>query len=1090
MDVFGEIDIKKNVQDVLTTLQQRLQTWEKLHDNLPIKSPTSIFIEINGMGTYEIFLHTIPSSRFAKQSKQPSCSNHIKIKTSLKAIEYIRSKKLQPWKALLLRKVTYTGPVSIRSLGFIAPLLKETAQEVFQNISEEKKLTEPSFSPAQSFIQRLMQVQSKVQTSPATPYIKLTNLVLSLQKQLKEKSSTEKLLSFEEPTKTSLFLLPFYLALIRPKALMFLVLIPSYVDHPYISSFALTTIFFGSFFSRLIQIYSVSFVTILSYFLVDKVTKSNQNALHILDSFFAPFLTTQLLSLRSVFAKFGQYLSTRADILPKQWSTPLSKLQDDMPTSSNSYVQEELAGVNVVNVDFKALASATIAQVHAAYTIDGQKVAVKVQHDHVKELIKKDLVAMRRIVGVVSWLNKKFEIVQVVFNSWEKVMLKELDFRIEGNNLTQVRKYLSNVGMISQSESSVLVPEALISTEKVLVMPFFEGFKITDQEKLELFYVDKKLLLELVVRAYSIQIFVQGSFNADPHAGNILVNICPKTGKVRPVLLDFGMVVELSEKEKTGYCELLVGIEQLSVSGLTKSIQKIGYENSQSFKKPERDLEFFAYLFRPTGSRKQSKAETKAFRKRRKQQRKEDVNKPEDEDLEGRYFKKFPESFVFLFRVLGLIRGLCAELDVEVDYIDIMSQYAKYSLLQKNLQSHLDVKIPSNEPILNKIIREQMHQEILQHPDSLVGYQAFALEKGKAILDIAEGEVSEMSNAKVCGKTTFPLFDISPMVLNLLVLELISEGKLNFSSKVNDFWNGFPNDSLKISHLLKNIEIPEVVPSFLSIEYLSDKNYLEKLVLENFPTELSFVEAKRLKKTVHTTSIILNIIFESIRNQTIVEYIESSYGFSFKPSEKRVELSHNLGSLLRSLASTQLNTPILPVETEAQNNTEEGEATGEDTEAMVEAEESPLQRNFGVPLDPSVLNYDKIAGIGCTGISLFSSSKELTLFVKSCFKRLSPDVTRKIFMSKTNNEANFLFGTRTWGLGFEALNLADDIKSRVIFFQGFGGSIFLILPNKGIFLSVLVNRITLDRTVTKKILDRILGRYGYDSSKLIADVSL
>ena len=289
---------------------------------------------------------------------------------------------------------------------------------------------------------------------------------------------------------------------------------------------------------RQVHIYAAAAVMILGYtitrFVITKVlhlSDSQQARVYkTVDQTLAPFLTEQIMSLRSIFTKFGQALGSRADVIPPDWTPIMERLQDDMPVDSASYVEQAVEasfghGLNDLfsEFDFDPLASASIAQVHMArLRRTGQKVAVKVQHEGMSDLMTSDMHAFRRILTVVAWLNPRFGIALQILDSWEEEMMKELDFTVEGKNLRRVRENLERSSML---ESRVLVPKPIegMVQPKVFCMEFIEGFKITDQPMLELYQVDKKALVETIVGSTACQLLEYGFFNADPHPGKLLL---------------------------------------------------------------------------------------------------------------------------------------------------------------------------------------------------------------------------------------------------------------------------------------------------------------------------------------------------------------------------------------------------------------------------------------------------------------------------------------------------------------------------------------------------------------------------------------
>ena len=463
--------------------------------------------------------------------------------------------------------------------------------------------------------------------------------------------------------------------------------------HPFVSCAAVaifaTIAALKYYFGRLVRIYSVAFRVIIVYWIASKILTrfetSTQDLFYgYLDRILAPYVCRTIMQLRSVFVKFGQYLGGRSDAVSKEWNRVLATLQDDMPFDRTRYVRDlvnsSLGKDCFESFDEVPIASASIAQVHKAVLKSGERVAVKIQHEGIVPIMNSDMKAYKQIVGFVAYLNSKFESIKVVLESWEKEMVKELDFKNEGSNLLTV---LEN---FKDSSLRVKVPRPVKEHvhSNIMVMSFEDGFKITDKDKLNLYGIDKTALMERIVHIYGVQLLQKGVFNADPHAGNIYVGIDPEKGEAIPILFDFGMVVTLKQNERIGYCKLVNALLEFDVQGVADAIRKIGYQNSQSDQHPERDLEFFQFILRDTGSRQSQRNDMEKFKQQRKAQRKRDKEDSGGRKVEGRYFKDFPESLIFFFRVIGLIRGLCATLEVHVSYIEILGLYAKVEIEKKS----------------------------------------------------------------------------------------------------------------------------------------------------------------------------------------------------------------------------------------------------------------------------------------------------------------------------------------------------------------------------------------------------------------------
>ena len=120
---------------------------------------------------------------------------------------------------------------------------------------------------------------------------------------------------------------------------------------------------------------------------------------------------------------------------------------------------------------------------------------------------------------------------------------------------------------------------------------FAEGFKITDSDAMCVHSVDREALVARLVHIYGQQLFVDGFFNADPHAGNLMVQV--RDGTALPVLLDFGMTVRLSHRQRLGYARLAHAAHQLDAAAVQRAVRSLGLVNSQSEELPGRDLEFW-----------------------------------------------------------------------------------------------------------------------------------------------------------------------------------------------------------------------------------------------------------------------------------------------------------------------------------------------------------------------------------------------------------------------------------------------------------------------------------------------------------------
>lgn len=314
----------------------------------------------------------------------------------------------------------------------------------------------------------------------------------------------------------------------------------------------------------------------------------------------ADFVCHHILALEGLWVKLGQFLSTRADIMPEAWVVRLVELQDALPARSFSDIQQTLRDAFPSEWPFQSveevpLATASIAQVHRARLVDGQQVVVKVQHRSIEELILQDL---ENVMYLASWLatEKPEHDYRELLQEWCEETRKETDFQHEAYNLERVAANLKSLTgvrlpkLIRQINGSTKIAP----TREVLVMEYIDGVKPTDAAAMEDLRVDGDLLLEKISAAFAHQIFVDGLFNGDPHPGNMLVERSSKM----PILLDFGFVKEVPEKTRIAFCRMVVSAAEQDLVGLLGALREMGLGEQVSLARPDEAMRFIRYVFR------------------------------------------------------------------------------------------------------------------------------------------------------------------------------------------------------------------------------------------------------------------------------------------------------------------------------------------------------------------------------------------------------------------------------------------------------------------------------------------------------------
>jgi ubiquinone biosynthesis protein len=282
-----------------------------------------------------------------------------------------------------------------------------------------------------------------------------------------------------------------------------------------------------------------------------------------------------LEKLGPVFVKFGQILSTRQDILPKEYIQELEKLQNSVPPFSFIEAKKTIESdlnkpLEEIFEEFSAIpfASASLGQVYKAKLFSGQMVAVKVQRPKAKELIKLDTEVL---LMLAHWIDrhlpdaKGYNLIDVVqeFRRWT---LNELDYKKEAANCEIFSNFFKN-------DKHIYGPKVFwqYSSGSVLTLEFVNGISLGDVVSGKKgITVNKKLLAHTIADSFVRQFFEYGFFHADPHPGNIF--ILPG-GKV--LFLDFGMVGFLDEKLTGLGLGLFLSLIEKDIEGLVNGLLQI-----------------------------------------------------------------------------------------------------------------------------------------------------------------------------------------------------------------------------------------------------------------------------------------------------------------------------------------------------------------------------------------------------------------------------------------------------------------------------------------------------------------------------------
>ncbi len=264
-------------------------------------------------------------------------------------------------------------------------------------------------------------------------------------------------------------------------------------------------------------------------------------------------LRKALEELGPVFIKFGQMLSTRRDLLPPDIADELARLQDAVPpfpgAQAEAIIEKALGrpvGELYASFESEPLASASVAQVHAATLAGGEKVVVKVLRPDIEPVIRQDLALMftlARLVERMGAVGRRLRPVEVV-SDYQLVVLDELDLGREAANASQLRRNF-------EGSNLVYVPRVYwdYSARNVFTMERISGIPVTDVATLREKGVDLKLLAERGVEIFFTQVLRDSFFHADMHPGNIFVDASDPADPSY-IAVDCAIIGSLSESDQ------------------------------------------------------------------------------------------------------------------------------------------------------------------------------------------------------------------------------------------------------------------------------------------------------------------------------------------------------------------------------------------------------------------------------------------------------------------------------------------------------------------------------------------------------------
>ncbi|MBD3884343.1 AarF/ABC1/UbiB kinase family protein [Phormidium tenue FACHB-886] len=283
-----------------------------------------------------------------------------------------------------------------------------------------------------------------------------------------------------------------------------------------------------------------------------------------------------LTRLGPTFIKVGQALSTRPDLIRKDFLDELVKLQDQLPPFPTpiafAIIEQELErSIDEIytQISPQPIAAASLGQVYRARLRSGEEVAVKVQRPNLRPTLTLDLYLMRWTAGWIAPLlplNLGHDLTLIVDEFGTK-LFEEIDYLNEGRN---AEKFAANF----QDDPSVKVPAIYwrYSCCHVLTLEWINGCKLTDLQKIRESNLNGDSLIQIGVTAGLRQLLEFGFFHADPHPGNLFA-----TPAGQMAYIDFGMMDQLDQTTKETLVDAVVHLINQDYEALARDFVNLGF---------------------------------------------------------------------------------------------------------------------------------------------------------------------------------------------------------------------------------------------------------------------------------------------------------------------------------------------------------------------------------------------------------------------------------------------------------------------------------------------------------------------------------
>ncbi|WP_062381640.1 ABC1 kinase family protein [Demequina pelophila] len=471
---------------------------------------------------------------------------------------------------------------------------------------------------------------------------------------------------------------------------------------------------------------------------------------------FASRFRVLAVELGGLMIKLGQFLSTRLDVLPPEFTKELEDLQDEVPAERFADIRalaEAQLGVPLDRVyaefDEEPVAAASLGQAHRARLAGDDarragfaKVIVKVQRPGIAEVVAVDLAALRRVGGWAMRFRAVRDRVDMhaLIGEFATASLKEIDYLNEGANAERFRDSFA-------VDARVRVPDVVWerTTRQVLTLEDVSAIKITDGHGLRAAGIDSADVAKAFADVMFDQLFTHGFFHADPHPGNLFITPHPGEDPAWTLtFVDFGMMGEVPDRLRGALRALIIAAAARNGQGMVDAMDDAGVLLPSADRvELERVVSQVFARFGGMGLGELKGLDASEFR----------AFAEEFSDVLLEMPFQLPEDFLLIIRAVSLTSGLCTSLDPAYNAWDSVEPYAQHLLREEGRN------------VLGDVAREarDLAQIALRAPRRLDGALA-RVESGdlavhvprvEALVERAERGVRRLTSAVIFGGMIF-----------------------------------------------------------------------------------------------------------------------------------------------------------------------------------------------------------------------------------------------------------------------------------------------------------------------------------------------